>query len=473
MNKEKNKQDDRIKFLNKLGIITNDKGRVKIDVGVLSKLKPIPSGNHYKSIVVNDAHLMGFRARCNPGGSIAFIYRFRPKGLNAKGKLHDKQHISIGDWYNKNDPTQKDLIGITPAFARKLAEDMKVKIARKEDPWSIVKERKKGKSLLTVHTDFINKRLSSANYKAKTVIDSKSRYKLYIKCDGKSFAHKQLYRAYPAAFAAIKKPIKDLTKDDYVALHTAISTHKLYPANRVIEDLRLVEQYAIEMGYLKKRVVVFKKKELNNEVDRLDREDPYDANEMRRYRVSSLKLIKKDRKNYLVSNMALLGTGLMGGRSQSMIFSIQWDQVNMKSNTIKFLDTKNNKPITLDFDYRFKAILRIMLQYRQTINHRDKRYTYVFPSSSKGFKTKHIRDVRKSHRSITELAQLKHKCIHFLRHSWATNSFEATGDILSVKEMGGWRNLNSVQKYVAVSKNIKQKRLKQMREHMNKRSHVA
>ena len=445
MNKEINKQDDRIKFLNKLGIITNDKGRVKIDVGVLSKLKP----------------------------------------------MHDKQHISIGDWYNKNDPTQKDLIGITPAFARKLAEDMKVKIARKEDPWSIVKERKKGKSLLALHgewiekrlssanykpksvVDFINKRLSSANYKAKTVIDSKSRYKLYIKCDGKSFAHKQLYRAYPAAFAAIKKPIKDLTKDDYVALHTAISTHKLYPANRVIEDLRLVEQYAIEMGYLKKRVVVFKKKELNNEVDRLDREDPYDANEMRRYRVSSLKLIKKDRKNYLVSNMALLGTGLMGGRSQSMIFSIQWDQVNMKSNTIKFLDTKNNKPITLDFDYRFKAILRIMLQHRQTINHRDKRYTYVFPSSSKGFKTKHIRDVRKSHRSITELAQLKHKCIHFLRHSWATNSFEATGDILSVKEMGGWRNLNSVQKYVAVSKNIKQKRLKQMREHMNKRSHVA
>jgi len=295
---------------------------------------------------------------------------------------------------------------------------------------------------------------------------------LYIKCNGKNAAHKKLYRAYPAAFAKIKQPIKDITKDDYIALHNAITKHKPYPANRLIEDLRLVEQYAIELELLEKRVVIFKKKELNSELDRLDKEDPFTTQEMKRYRLAALDHIK----NYnlcLVPAFCLLATGLLGGRSKSMIFSLRWDQVNYATNTLKFLDTKNNQPITLDFDYRLKAILRIMLQHRQTINHRDKRYAYVFPAGSKAFITKHINDPRRTHKSIMEKAKLKYKCIHFLRHSWATNSFEATGDILSVKEMGGWQDIKSVQKYIHVSKKLRKERLNQMRIHMNKRTHVA
>ena len=468
------KQENEVsKFIKKLGIETDALGRVKIDVGVLEKIKPMPSGNYYKEVILRDANLMGFRVRANPGGKITFFFRFRPKGLNSKGKFCEKQSITLGDWYNKKDPKQKDLIGLTPAFARKLAEDMKIKIYKKEDPWSIVKERKKGRSLLSVHTEWIEKRLPSANYKAKSVIDYKSRFNLYIKCNGKGAAHKKLYRSYPAAFAKIKQPIKDLTKDDYIALHNAITKHKPYPANRLIEDLRLVEQYAIELELLEKRVVKFKKKELNNEVDRLDKEDPFTTQEMKRYRLAALDHIKNYRDLCLVPALCLLTTGLLGGRSKSMIFSLRWDQVNYATNTLKFLDTKNNQAITLDFDYRLKAILRIMLQHRQTINYRDKRYAYVFPASSKKFNTKHINDPRRTHKSILEKAKLKYKCIHFLRHSWATNSFEATGDILSVKEMGGWQDIKSVQKYIHVSQKLRKERLNQMRIYMNKRSHVA
>ena len=468
------KQENEVsKFIKKLGIETDALGRVKIDIGVLQKIKPMPSGNYYKEVILRDANLMGFRVRVNPGGKITFFYRFRPKGLNSKGKFCEKQSITLGDWYNSKDPKQKDLIGLTPAFARKLAEEMKIKIALKEDPWSIVKERKRGKSLLAVHAEWVEKRLTSANYKPKSIIDYKSRYNLYIKCAGKSEAHKKLYRTYPAAFAKIKEPIKDLTKDDYIAIHNAISKHKLYPANRVIEDLRLVEQYAIEIGVLDKRVVMFKKKELNKELDRLDKEDPYDVIEMKRYRLAALSLIKDFRDVYLIPALCLLATGLLGGRSKSMMFSLRWDQINYASNTLKFLDTKNGSTITLDFDYRLKAILRIMLQHRQKINHRDKRFAFVFPAASKMFKTKHINDPRKTHHSIISLAKLKYKCIHFLRHSWATNAFEATGDILSVKEMGGWQDIKSVQKYIAVSRKLRKQRLNQMRLHSNKRTHAA
>ena len=462
-----------IKHLNKLGINTDDLGRCKIDVGVLKKLKPMPSGNGYKAVVVRDKNLMGFRVRVNTGGLRTFHYRFRPKGKTTDNNLHEKQHISIGTWYDVSNPKEKDLIGITPAFARKLAEEMKVKIQRKEDPWSIVKERKKGRSLLSVYEDWIMKRLPSANYKPKSVRDYKSRYELYIKCSGKGAAHKKLYRQSPAVFGMMKLPIKDLTKDDYIALHNAITKHKPYPANRVVEDLRLVEKYAVEIGLLSKRVVEFKKKELNLETGRLDREDPYTIYEMKRYRINALKLISEDRKTYLVPCLSLLATGLLGGRSKSMIFSIKWDQINLPKGTIKFIDTKNNKPITLDFDYRFKAILRIMKAHRETINHRDKRHVYVFPTSSKEFKTKHINDPRKTHTSIIGRAKLKYKCIHFLRHSWATNFYNATGDVMYVQEAGGWRDINSVKKYITVSDRIRKDKLAQVRNYTNKNSHVA
>ena len=52
-----------IKHLNKLGINTDDFGRCKIDVGVLKKLKPMPSGNGYKTVVVRDKNLFYYKFR--------------------------------------------------------------------------------------------------------------------------------------------------------------------------------------------------------------------------------------------------------------------------------------------------------------------------------------------------------------------------------------------------------------------------
>ena len=41
----------------------------------------------------------------------------------------EKVNKTLGPWYDKNDPTEKDLIGITPAVARKMAEEMKREVA--------------------------------------------------------------------------------------------------------------------------------------------------------------------------------------------------------------------------------------------------------------------------------------------------------------------------------------------------------
>ena len=60
-------------------IETDKDDRVRIDNQVMALLKAIPDGNYYKEKIIKDKNLMGFRARANPGGQRAFIFRYRPK----------------------------------------------------------------------------------------------------------------------------------------------------------------------------------------------------------------------------------------------------------------------------------------------------------------------------------------------------------------------------------------------------------
>ena len=83
-------------------------GRVRIDVGVMSLLKPTPKGNHYKEKSIKDKNLMGFRARVAPGGQRAFVYRYRPRGKDENGNYFEKINKTLGPWYDKNDPKGKD-----------------------------------------------------------------------------------------------------------------------------------------------------------------------------------------------------------------------------------------------------------------------------------------------------------------------------------------------------------------------------
>ena len=431
-------------------------GRVRIDVGIMSLLQPIPDGNYYKEKIIKDKNLMGFRARVSPGGQRAFVYRYRPKGKDDNGNYFEKVNKTLGPWYDKNNPKEKDLIGITPAVARKMAEEMRAKIVRGEDPNVVVVRRNKGKILCDVSKLWLENRAKSY----KSYDNYLSIFNVYFKQKSKRPDHKNLYRL--PGMEIVNKAIVDLTKDDYLNFHRSISRGSKIQANRVMEFIRLVEQYAEEISIIKKRVAHFKKKELNKEIGRLDREDPYSFQELKKYKKAMVKKIKMDPAKNLVSCLELRAACLVGARSKDQIFNLRWDQINLKENKIKYVDTKNDEPMTLYFDYRFKALLRIMLNHRRTINHRDKRFAYVFPALSKKSKTKYLKDPRKTHSSIIKLAGLKYKCIHFLRHSWATNGYAATGDSKAIQELGGWKDHKSVEKYIKVSDEIKIKRTKQI-----------
>lgn len=451
----------------------DEDGRVKISPEVMKLLKPRVKEDQYISHTIKDKHLLGFRAIAHKGGQRSFFYRYRPKGKKDDGKPLDHLTIYLGRYYDPTDPKEKDLVGITPAVARKLAQDMQLKIKSGDDPYSVLEARKKGKSLKQIYTDWINKRVKSVQY-VKSADDYRSRYNVYILQNSKNQKHKQMYRSFRDAFRIVHEPIKKLTRDHYIALHSAISNVFPTQANRLMEDIRLVEKYAKENKVMTRDPITFPKKTLNKELKRLEKDDPFTPEEMFRFRAAALAMIRDEREKYLVPCMQLLLAANLGLRSKSEVYGIEWDKVNVRARRITVLDTKNSEPFKKAYDYKAAAIFRIMLQHRKTINHRDKRFRYVFPTLNKKSKNKFLKDPRKTYRSILHRAKLPYKCPHFLRHTWATNNYAATGDIKGIAASNNWKDLKSLEIYTQVSDRVKRKLLKATNNYLNKyRSHAS
>jgi len=108
------KANNNINFIKKLGIQVDDEGRCNITNTELQKLKPMPQGNRYAEVILRDKKLLGFRDRCNVGGSVSYILRYRPKELGLNSKPLEKQNVTIGKWVDNSLPENKGVIGMTP-----------------------------------------------------------------------------------------------------------------------------------------------------------------------------------------------------------------------------------------------------------------------------------------------------------------------------------------------------------------------
>ena len=446
--------------------------RVRITNKVMKLLKPLVVDDEYKERRINDADIRGFKARVHPGGMRTYYYQYRPKGVdkektdaarkkdaNAKSIYHDKVKITLGH-FDKHDK------GTRAAIARKLAEEIRDAIRVGKDPHALIAKRKRAKTLDVIYDEFIKNRVKSAAFKEKSRTDLISRNKVWIKLKSNKPKNRQIYLQNKSALLIGKKKMIEIDKDDLVRYHTAVSCAWRYQANRCIEDIRLVFEYAKEKEYIKNNICHFKKNELNREIKRMDVEDPYDKVELKRIRQSALKFAKIDQRSK-ISCMSILAAAYMGGRSRSMIFNLEWDRVDMPRRLVKYIDTKNDEPMTLPFTLKAKTVLKVMLSIRHKTNPRDARYRYVFPTSRKRSKQKHIQDPRKTFKKICKDAQVKLHPLHFLRHSWATNAYEATGDTEIVRELGGWLDPQSVMVYVKLLKNRKKKQIDVINKFMN------
>ena len=103
--------------------------------------------------------------------------------------------------------------------------------------------------------------------------------------NSKQQKHKQMYRSFRDAFKIVHAPIKTLQRDDYIALHSAVSQCFPFQANRLMEDIRLaVEKYAVENKVMTRAAISFPKKSLNKELKRLEKEDPFTPQEIFRFK---------------------------------------------------------------------------------------------------------------------------------------------------------------------------------------------
>ena len=135
---------------------------------------------------------------------------------------------------------------------------------------------------------------------------------------------------------------------------------------------------------------------------------------------------------------------LLTGLRQGNILGLRWAHVNFKNETISIeaSEHKSKDHVVTPLSADALALLK-ELQIASVSS-------YVFVNSA-GNAMKEL-----SHgtwKRIIRKANLDGLRFHDLRHNWATNHVEAGTDLLALKELGGWKTLDMVQRYAHPSPN--------------------
>ena len=134
----------------------------------------------------------------------------------------------------------------------------------------------------------------------------------------------------------------EITKSDLSAWHAAISKAGSYQANRCMDDMSIIFNWALEQKIIKENICKFKKSEMNEENDRLDDVDPYSLVEWRLIRKAAMQVVKKDTRVFLAA-MAILLYLYCGRRYKSEILNLKWSQIDWDANKVRLPKTKTGK----------------------------------------------------------------------------------------------------------------------------------
>ena len=130
-------------------------------------------------------------------------------------------------------------------------------------------------------------------------------------------------------------------------------------------------------------------------------------------------------------------TALHTGMRKQEIFGLTWDRVNLNDRSFKLVDTKNGEPRAVPLNATMMTLLESLPRSGE----------YVF-TNSRGQRYHCIKSV---FASALRRADIKHLRFHDLRHTWASWLVMNRVDLLTVKELGGWKSLAMVQRYAHLS----------------------
>ncbi len=417
-------------------------GRVKItDQIVRDLLKPTYENGIPKDRIIYDSEVIGLRCRIRVGGSKKWFYEFTP---------------------HKSKSTKRYTFGTFPevrtAEARILCKKIKHAIESGVDPKATITENTNSRTLEVLADEWISSVLNvSKRYGLETKRHTKARLTTWlmlkpaIKRTGSNNETVAHINKHFSILNIKKLNIKLVTKQILEAYHNAISLRSPSQANRVIDDIQQIFNYAVEKGDIDNNVCKFTKSERNTIDKRMDTVKPFTKKQLKILKRTTLRISFKFPEKLKVAALALLMVAYTGRRKME-ILKLRWDQVspNLKELTFKGTDTKNKTAFTVRLLPTASAILRRMQKHRIKLQSSTKR-NYVFPATTKS-KKPHINDPRSTWKRVIKMAhqidnEINFKCIHMLRHTFACLLLEATKDIKLVAKIMNWKSLKVAEIY--------------------------
>ncbi len=141
-----------------------------------------------------------------------------------------------------------------------------------------------------------------------------------------------------------------------------------------------------------------------------------------------------------------------GARTQECL-QLKWRHVDFAKNTVYFDRTKNGKPRTVPIHPRVRTELEAAQADRKPepgdhvfLNRFGEPYAdtrdYALPGGN---------PIAKAHKTACKNAKIEDFRVHDWRHHWASQHMQNGTDIETLRRMGGWKSLEMVQRYAAVS----------------------
>jgi len=189
--------------------------------------------------------------------------------------------------------------------------------------------------------------------------------------------------------------------------------------NRKLSALSKMLRFAVSRGWMDKAPVIEKKREPQNRLRWLDKE------EENRLLATCLQFGKQDFAHYLTF---LLDTGAR----VSEALKLEWRDINFDQNLVTFWDTKNGQPRSIPMTSRVKTML----------NNRLGNFVKPFP-----FNQAHVNHTWSFIRAHMGLANDNQFVPHCLRHTCASRLVQRGVPILTVKEWLGHKSLAVTLRY--------------------------
>jgi|TARA_Y100000294_G_scaffold2289_1_gene2511 integrase len=423
---------------------THVERRVRLSDTLIKKERP---GNKLRSI--GDSEVPGLRIYIHPSGSNIFYFAYKPK--NQKNWVRYK----LGNFNILNLPQ-----------ARAKAKKYGAAILEGKDPVEIKRELKEELILAELIEQFYDKKFKrSYGYKNTTIKTVKTYFKCWILQKTNDPKIREIQKENP--YNIQHKKLSTITKDDIKMLHSIVGLKAKSVADKIIDYLNVLFNYAIEENLLAKNPIRLKKKEKFG-----DKEDNRVLTEEQREMVLNYayKIDKRTGKinyNYyakknlnLVACLVIVWWLLTGRRNNSEGTQIKWKQISFPQKKIFFEDSKVGQ-IEYAIGPRAMELLKVIKDERLTegpLLWKEGTKDYVFPSyhynkrnSKKAVcKTPYLSSAKKTWQRILKDLNIDYLPPKQCRHTFLTLLLKKTKNIMIVKKAAGHSQIKTTNRYAKI-----------------------